>query len=122
MPPALPTCCTPGPGASLAELLYCVYNAGGDPARAGLSWDGRPCPVWADLPDGVRGKWIATAKAAHDLVGEAYRDAIEPAVRGGVTAAIEVLMAEMNRQTSAVPNGPTSPPPALDTTAKVRVE
>lgn len=46
---SLPECCTPSPGADRAETLYCLYQIGGPPERAGLAWDGRPCPTWADL-------------------------------------------------------------------------
>ena len=46
---SLPECCTPSPNADRAETLYCLYQTGGPPERAGLAWDGRPCPTWADL-------------------------------------------------------------------------
>lgn len=57
-------CCTPSEGATLAEVLYCAYNRGGPPDRAGLNFQGAPCPVWADLPDAVRAKWEAAASEA----------------------------------------------------------
>ena len=62
----LPPCCTPSEGASLAERLFCVYNAGGPPDRAGLAWDGRPVPAWAELSadSPVRAKWEAVATFA----------------------------------------------------------
>lgn len=48
---SLPDCCTPF-GSDLPERLYCAYNRGGDPATAGLNYQGKPCPVW---------KWEAVA-------------------------------------------------------------
>ena len=57
----LPACCVPSPGASPAEVLYCAYNAAGDPATAGRSWDGHACPTWDALPPNVRAKWEAVA-------------------------------------------------------------
>jgi len=47
--PDLPACCIPSDGASRAEILYCAYNEGGPAERAGLAWNGLPCPTWADL-------------------------------------------------------------------------
>lgn len=62
--------CTPD--AERAETLYCAYQLGGDPERAGLSWDGKPCPTWAQLVEraksgdvgagGVVAKWRAVAE------------------------------------------------------------
>lgn len=63
-----PLCLTPTEHASLAERLYCAYNAGGDPSTAGLNFRGEPCPVWADLPGNVREKWEAVASLALDLL------------------------------------------------------
>lgn len=57
----LPACCYATEGASLAEQLYAAYNAGGDPATAGLNYKGDPCPTWDQLPDNVRQKWQAAA-------------------------------------------------------------
>lgn len=62
----LPACCTPTDGATLAETLYCAYNAGGDPATAGLNYQGKPCPTWLELPPNVRAKWEATAAVRVD--------------------------------------------------------
>lgn len=61
---ALPPCCTPRADASLAEILYCAYNRGGDPATAGLNYQGLPCPNWQELTPNVRAKWEAAAAAA----------------------------------------------------------
>lgn len=65
----LPACCIPSEGAGLAEQLYCAYQQGGPPERAGLSWNDRPCPTWAQLVEraedgdagaqGVISKWEA---------------------------------------------------------------
>ena len=62
--------CTPD--AERAETLYCAYQRGGDPERAGLTWDGKPCPTWAQLVEradsgdvgaaGVVAKWRAVAE------------------------------------------------------------
>lgn len=72
-PPArmLPACCAPSPRAGIAERLYCTYNEGGPAERAGLAWNGSPCPTWAELLDkaaqgdagaaAVVAKWNAVA-------------------------------------------------------------
>lgn len=65
----LPACCIPTEGATLAERLYCAYNAGGDPLTAGLNYQGRPCPVWAELPANVCAKWGVTAAEAIGVAG-----------------------------------------------------
>lgn len=69
----LPACCYPSEGASVAEQLYCAYQRGGPPERAGLAWNGEPCPTWAMLVErvqsgdegaaGVISKWEAVARA-----------------------------------------------------------
>jgi hypothetical protein len=66
----LPACCAPSEGAEPAEVLYCAYQAGGPPERAGLAWDGKPCPTWAELlarqdvgSAAVVSKWRAVAEA-----------------------------------------------------------
>lgn len=69
----LPACCHPSEGADLAEQFYCAYMRGGAPERAGLAWDGRPCPTWAELHErsagndgaaqGVIDKWEAVVEA-----------------------------------------------------------
>lgn len=47
---SLPACCIPSsPECELAEELYCAYQAGGPPDRAGLAFNGQPCPTWAEL-------------------------------------------------------------------------
>lgn len=61
MSKTLPDCCTPFEYADLAERLYCAYNRGGDPATAGLNYQGKPCPVWTELPENIRAKWEAVA-------------------------------------------------------------
>jgi hypothetical protein len=67
----LPDCCHPSPDCERAEALYCAYQRGGPEERAGLSWDGKPCPTWAELlasdgpgPAGVVAKWRAVAEVA----------------------------------------------------------
>lgn len=53
-----------------AQALYYAYNAGGDPATAGLNFRGEPCPAWADLPENVRAKWRAAFDAARTICGQ----------------------------------------------------
>jgi hypothetical protein len=65
-PPALPACCIPSANASLAERLYCVYNRAAPDGRQGLNYQGLPCPVWLELPEGIRHRWEAVANAAPD--------------------------------------------------------
>lgn len=71
-PAALPACCTPTADASLAERLYCAYSAGGDPATAGLNFQGQPCPIWEKLPPNIQAKWQA-ASDVH-ITTEAVRE------------------------------------------------
>jgi len=62
----LPPCCTPSDDATPAEIAYCAYNAGGDPATAGLNYAGQPCPTWQNLPDNIRAKWEAVVEGSFD--------------------------------------------------------
>jgi len=88
----LPACCTPTDGATRAEVLYCAYNAGGDPATAGLNYQGKPCPTWLELPPNVRAKWEATAAAGVGL--DSVEDvAVEDAAGLDFGAAIALLRA-----------------------------
>ncbi len=59
-----PDCCYADPGDELAAHLYAAYNRAGDPATAGLNYQGKPCPEWSDLPENIREKWRAAAAAA----------------------------------------------------------
>jgi hypothetical protein len=88
-----PECCWAEPTAEVGERLYAAYQRGGSADRAGLSWDGRPCPTWAELmaaaeagqvgPAGVVAKWRATARAASLLGDRDYmRDGALPAAEG----------------------------------------
>lgn len=61
VPSTRPACVMPGRGAEQGAYLYAAYNSAGDQATAGLSWDGKFCPAWADLPFNVREKWNAAA-------------------------------------------------------------
>lgn len=55
-----PECCILTEGAGLPERLYVAYQQGGPPERAGLSWDGKPCPTFAAVATGpVGAKWGA---------------------------------------------------------------
>lgn len=60
----LPDCCYATENANLAEAMYAAYNAAGDPATAGLNYQGKPCPTWADLPENIRAKWEGAAAGA----------------------------------------------------------
>lgn len=63
-----PPCCIPSRGASLAEILYCGYNRGGDPETVGLNYRGEPCPIWKKLPINIKMKWyVAAFDAKHKL-------------------------------------------------------
>ena len=57
----LPACCLAADGDPLAKILYAVYNRSGDASTAGLNFQGKPCPEWAELPENVRAKWKAVA-------------------------------------------------------------
>ena len=59
-----------------AHALYYAYNAGGDPATAGLNFRGEPCPAWADLPENVRAKWRAAFGAARTICGQGVTDGV----------------------------------------------
>lgn len=60
----LPDCCFADPENGRAALLYAAYNAGGDPQTAGLNYQGKPCPLWHELPANIRAKWEAAAAVA----------------------------------------------------------
>jgi len=62
----LPACCIPSdrPDVTLGEIAYASYCKGGsDPARIGLTFDGKPCPTWNALGQNVNEKWQASAEA-----------------------------------------------------------
>ena len=79
--PSLPPCCHPSEGASTAEQLYCAYQRGGPPERAGLAWNDAPCPTWGELLEraqggdegaqGVISKWETVASYRWKPVGDA---------------------------------------------------
>ena len=50
-----------------AAKLYAAYNRAGTSDTAGLNYQGRPCPVWEDLPENIRVKWRAAAEKAAKL-------------------------------------------------------
>lgn len=50
----------------LAEALFIAYNA--QEPNPWQTFDGRPVPTWTELSDQVRGKWIAAASRAKDLL------------------------------------------------------
>lgn len=45
----LPDCCFPSTHPETAEILYCRYNACNIDGRAGLNYQGKPCPTWGEL-------------------------------------------------------------------------
>lgn len=75
----LPPCCNLGPFAEVAEKLYVAYQRGGPAERAGLAWNGDPCPTWDALlaasergesgPAGVVAKWRAVAESLTSAMG-----------------------------------------------------
>ena len=60
----MPPCCFANPDNGLGAQLYAAYNRGGPNDRAGLNYQGKPCPQWAQLPQAVRDKWNAVAAEA----------------------------------------------------------
>lgn len=65
----------PGPEAvedleDLERELYEAYVAD----AGGLTWDGKPCPAWENLPEAVRTHWGAAAAAARRLLEQAPTD------------------------------------------------
>lgn len=94
---ALPACCIPSSAdCELAEALYCTYQQGGPPERAGLDWRGQPCPTWADLfvraaagdvgANGVIEKWRAVADQRPGKISH-YADAIQLPCWGALSLA-----------------------------------
>ena len=67
MPESYPACCYAEPSATLAEKLYATYNAAGDPATAGLNYQGKPCPMWVELPEAIRGHWYTVVLRTLEL-------------------------------------------------------
>lgn len=86
----LPACCRPV-GTSLAEVLYCTYQMGGPAKRAGLAWDGRPCPTWEQLvvraeagdegAQGVIAKWESTAQIIDKLLTDTFSQGLTKFLR-----------------------------------------
>jgi hypothetical protein len=113
VPVSLPACCHPSEGADLAEQLYCAYMRGGAPERAGLAWDGRPCPTWAELHEraagndagarGVIAKWEAVVLAMApklvpprlDLLGLVQRAIALDLMRLGLDDAESTALADL---------------------------
>lgn len=87
----LPACCTPSEGALLPERFYCANLAGGDPATAGLNYQGLPCPMWGDVPENIRAKWRATAEAAS-------RHAVATMLTGVMTFGDAISALRMNQR------------------------
>lgn len=49
-----------------AERLFNAYNA--EPPNPWKTWDGKSVPDWAQINDQVRGKWMAVARVAMELL------------------------------------------------------
>ena len=64
----LPNCCFADTEDPLEIHLYAAYNRGGPPEKAGLNYQGNPCPAWGDLPEAVKEKWRAAARVASSLL------------------------------------------------------
>jgi len=54
----------------IARRMYKAYIANSD----GKSWDGRPCPAWADLTPAVRSHWCAAALEGAKELAERIRE------------------------------------------------
>lgn len=63
-----PACCIPSPNATLAERVYCAYNAAGDPATVGRNARGELCPTWDALPPYIRAKWEGAVVTASGVL------------------------------------------------------
>lgn len=83
----LPPCCFADASASLAQRLYAAYNRGGPADRAGLNFEGKPCPEWDALPGAVRAKWDAVAIASRLEAVEAGSSAAAEGLRWGAASA-----------------------------------
>lgn len=68
-PTPLPACCIPTADATVAERLYCAYNAAGPDGLRGLNHLGLPCPAWSELPEQIRRRWDVVAWRAMSEVG-----------------------------------------------------
>lgn len=74
----VPPCCWAPVDAEPAHRLYAAYNLGGAIERAGLTWDGKQVPAWADLlaraeggdegAAGVMSKWRAVVELGKNEV------------------------------------------------------
>ena len=69
IPTPLPACCIPTTDATVAERLYCAYNAAGPDGLRGLNHLGLPCPAWSELPEQIRRRWQAVAWRSTTEVG-----------------------------------------------------
>jgi len=99
----MPPCCYAPPDAPLAHLMYAAYNAAGE--KKGLTWDGKPCPIWDALTDDVRAKWEAAAGEA-----EAYwKIALDAKERGikDLVADVDRLHSMAHRYKDKATAGPT---------------
>lgn len=111
--PGLPPCCVPREDADLTERLYCTYNSGGPAERAGLAWDGRPCPTFSDLegaaaegrpgPAAVVDKWeavsLAVLGAAEQLALLCLAQALTARVPASVVNTGERAFSELAEET-----------------------
>jgi len=97
-PTPLPACCIPTADATVAERLYCAYNAAGPDGLRGLNHLGLPCPAWSELPEQIRRRWdvvawramaeVGTLTAVNARLARAARYAPEPGDRREVRLGI----------------------------------
>lgn len=102
--PIFPECCCAPKWAPLAQRMYAAYNRGGPADKAGLNYQGLPCPTWEALPDGVRQKWEAAAGEVLDQELLAEAEALEKRIaqaahdagRGPVGLALNVAKTQLS--------------------------
>lgn len=63
----LPECCYADQYDPTEIHLYAAYNRAGDPEKAGLNYQGLPCPTWDALPENIKEKWRAVAAVSKTI-------------------------------------------------------
>lgn len=64
----------------LGRLGYEAYAA----HTGGKTYDGRAMPEWADLPDGIRAAWSASARAIRMASDDLHRGVMAPQSEGAL--------------------------------------
>jgi hypothetical protein len=67
------------PSTPAAQLAYEGYAA----STGGLTFDGRPMPTWAELPERIQNAWTAAVRAAVNAVGAEVQPHIDEVIRHG---------------------------------------